>query len=99
MGLLHGATNRSKHVTISSPLRETDNNICQVCQLLTDLTHIVVSFPQGRTNRNIIINNVNSPFASLDFACLNPLLLVSTFAGFHYTFMHYMVRKLVKKIR
>ena len=75
----------------------TTANMCQVRQLLTDLTHIVVSFPQGQTNRNIITNNVNSPFASLDFACLNPLLLVSTFAGFHYTFMHYYGEEISEK--
>ena len=40
--------------------------------------------PRGKLIVSVILNNVNSSFASLDFACLELLLLIST--GFHYTF-------------
>ena len=60
---------------------------------LTDLTHIVMSFPQGQIDRNVTLNNVNSSFASLDFACLELLLLISI--GFRYTFTYQYKKKLI----
>ena len=54
---------------------------------LTDLTHIVISFPWGQIDRNVTLNSVNS-FDSLDFACLELLFSL---------YFHYMVGILVNK--
>ena len=37
--------------------------MCQVCQPLTNLTHIFVSFPRGRTNRLTDLTHIVVSFA------------------------------------
>ena len=61
--------------------RPTDRNSWQTWHMLLSVS------PRGKLIVSVILNNVNSSFASLDFACLELLLLIST--SFLYTFTIY----------